>query len=133
MDIIRIFLVDDHGVVRGGLGQMLELEEDMEVVGEASNAEEALAKVESLSPAIVLMDIKMPGTDGIELTRKIRGKYPSCNVIMFTLHDNYVAQAIEAGAAGYLLKDIRRAELARAIRQVYHGQVVIGESISYGP
>ena len=76
MDIIRILLVDDHGVVRGWLGKMLELDEDMKVVGEASDAKEALTKAELLSPAIILMDIKMPGIDGIELTRQIKEKYP---------------------------------------------------------
>jgi two-component system response regulator DegU len=129
MDIIRILLVDDHGVVRDGLGRMLELEEDMKVVGEASNAEEALAMVELISPSVILMDIKMPGIDGIELTRQIKEKLPSCNIIMFTLHGDYLPQAIKAGASGYLLKDIRRAELSQAIRKVCQGQVVISEGI----
>jgi len=129
MDIIRILLVDDHGVVRDGLGRMLELEEDMEIVGRASNAEETLSKVESISPDIILMDIKMPGIDGIELTRQVKERLPSCNVIIFTLHGDYLTQAVNAGASGYLLKDIRRGELTRAIRQVYRGQVVISESI----
>jgi len=129
MDIIRILLVDDHGVVRDGLGRMLELEEDMEIVGKASNAEETLSKVESISPDIILMDIKMPGIDGIELTRQVKERLPSCNVIIFTLHGDYLTQAVDAGASGYLLKDIRRGELTRAIRQVHRGQVVISESI----
>jgi DNA-binding NarL/FixJ family response regulator len=129
MDIIRILLVDDHGVVRDGLGRMLELEEDMEIVGKASNAEETLSKVESISPDIILMDIKMPGIDGIELTRQVKERLPSCNVIIFTLHGDYLTQAVDAGASGYLLKDIRRGELTRAIRQVHRGQVVINESI----
>ncbi len=130
MDIIRILLVDDHGVVRDGLGRMLELDEDMKVVGEASNAEEALAMVELIMPSVILMDIKMPGIDGIELTRQIKEKIPSCNIIIFTLHGDYLTQAIEAGASGYLLKDIRRAELSQAIRQVCQGQVVISDDIS---
>ena len=126
---IRILVVDDHQVVREGLRRLLGQEEDMELVGQGANSEEALFQVEILSPNIVLMDIKMPGVDGIELTRQLKQKHPSCNVIMLTLYDEYLTQAIEAGAKGYLLKDIKREELARAIRQVRRGEVVICESI----
>ena len=129
MEMIRILLVDDHSVVRSGLGQMLELEEDFKVVGEASNSEEALKIIDIVSPDIILMDIKMPGMDGIRLTKEIKQKIPSCNIIMFTLHGDYLNQAIEAGATGYLLKDIKREDLMRAIRKVHSGQIVISESI----
>ena len=127
---IRILLVDDHQVVREGLQHMLKQEEDMEVVGQSANGLEALSHVELLSPNIVLMDIKMPGVDGIELTRQLKDKQPACNVIMLTLYDEYLAEAIEAGAVGYLLKDAKRAELTQAIRQVHQGEVVISESIT---
>ena len=130
---IRILLVDDHQVVREGLQHMLKQEEDMEVVGQSANGEEALSQVEMLSPNIVLMDIKMPGVDGIELTRQIKEKQPFCNVIMLTLYDEYLAEAIEAGAVGYLLKDAKRTELTQAIRQVHQGEVVISESITARP
>ncbi len=130
MDTIRILLVDDHQVVREGLRRMLELEADMEVVGEASDAEEALTQVELLSPVVILMDIKMPGVDGIELTRQLKEKQPSCNVIMLTLYEEYLAQAIEAGAVGYLLKDIKREELLRAIRAVCQGRSPLNLSLS---
>lgn len=126
---IRVLLVDDHQVVRDGLRSMLGQEEDMEVVGQSANSEEALSQVETLSPNIVLMDIKMPGVNGIELTRQVKQKHPSCNVIMLTLYDEYLTQAIKAGAVGYLLKDIKREELAQAIRQVHRGEVVISKSI----
>jgi len=126
---IRILVVDDHQVVREGLRHMLELEEDMECVGQGANSEEVLFQVETLSPNIVLMDIKMPGVDGIELTRRVKQKQPSCNVIMLTLYDEYLTQAMEAGAKGYLLKDMKREELTQAIRQVHCGEVVISESI----
>ena len=130
MDTIRIVLVDDHQVVREGLRRMLELEADLEVVGEAANAKEALTQVELLSPEVILMDIKMPGTSGIELTRQLKEKQPSCNVLMLTLYDEYLAQAIEAGAVGYLLKDIKREELIRAIRAVHEGRSPLGLSLS---
>ncbi len=130
MDTIRILLVDDHQVVREGLRHMLELETDMEVVGEAADAKEAFTQVELLSPEVILMDIKMPGMSGIELTRQLKEKQPSCNVIMLTLYDEYLAQAIEAGAVGYLLKDIRREELIRAIRAVHQGRSLLDLSLS---
>ncbi len=130
MDTIRILLIDDHQVVREGLRRMLELEADLKVVGEAANAKEALAQVELLLPEVILMDIKMSGVDGIELTRQIKGKYPSCNVIMLTLYDEYLTQAIEAGAAGYLLKDIKREELLKAIRAIHEGRSPLNLSLS---
>jgi len=130
MNTIRIIVVDDHQVVREGLRHMLQLESDIEVVGEASNAKEALAQVESLSPDIILMDIKMPGIDGIELTRQLKEKQPSCNVIMLTLYDEYLTEAIEAGAAGYLLKDVKREELIKAIRAVHQGRSSLNLSLS---
>ena len=130
MDTIRILIVDDHQVVREGLRNMLEIETDMEVVGEAGDAKEALTQVESLSPEVILMDIKMPGVDGIELTRQLREKQSSCNVIMLTLYDEYLTEAIEAGAVGYLLKDIKREELIRAIRAVHQGRSLLNLSLS---
>ncbi len=130
MNAIRILLVDDHQVVREGLRRMLELEADLKVVGEAADAKEALTQVESLSPEVILMDIKMPGVDGIELTRQLKQKYPSCNVIMLTLYDEYLTQAIEAGAVGYLLKDIKRDELLRSIRAIREGRSPLHLSLS---
>lgn len=130
---IQILVVDDHQVVREGIRHLLELEEDMELIGQAGNSEEVLLQVEMFSPNIVLMDIKMPGENGIELTRQLLEKRPSCKVIMLTLYDEYLAEAIEAGAKGYLLKDIKREELTQAIRQVHHGEVVISDSITAKP
>ncbi len=130
MDTIRILVVDDHQVVREGLRHMLELEADMEVVGEAGDAKEAFTQVESLSPEVILMDIKMPGIDGVELTRQLKEKQPSCNIIMLTLYDEYLTEAIEAGAVGYLLKDVKREELIRAIRAVHEGRSLLNLSLS---
>lgn len=126
---IQILLVDDHEVVRDGLQRMLEQQEDIQVVGDCSSAEDALFLAEIISPDIILTDIKMPGVDGIELTRRLMQKYPSCNVIMLTLYDEYLTQAMQAGAKGYLLKDIQCEELAEAIRLVHQGQVVTSESM----
>ncbi len=130
MDTIRILVVDDHQVVREGLRRMLELEADIEVVGEAGDANGALTQAESLSPEVILMDIKMPGVDGIELTRQLKEKQPFCNVIMLTLYDEYLTEAIEAGATGYLLKDVKREELVRAIRAVHEGRSPLNLSLS---
>lgn len=130
MNPIRILLVDDHQVVREGLRRMLELESDFIVVGEAGDAREALAQVEALSPEVILMDIKMHGVDGIELTREISEKYPASRIIMLTLYDEYLTRAIEAGAKGYLNKDIRRDELLRAIRAVHEGRSPFNLSLS---
>ncbi len=130
MDPIRILLVDDHQVVREGLRRMLELEADLKVVGEAADAKEALTQVELLSPEVILMDIKMPGVDGIELTRQLKQKHPSCNIIMLTLYDEYLPQAIAVGATGYLLKDIKREELVKAIRAVQQGRSTLNLSLS---
>ena len=130
---IQILVVDDHQVVREGLRRMLGQEEDMELIGQGANSEEALFQVELLSPNIVLMDIKMPGVDGIELTRQIKQKHPSSKVIMLTLYDEYLTQAMEAGANGYLLKDIKREDLTQAIRRVHGGEVVISDGITPKP
>ena len=124
---IRIMLVDDHEIVRRGLRRMLELEKDIKVIGDCANAEEAFSQVERLSPDIVLMDIKMPETNGIAATQVLKERKPACKIIMLTLYDDYVAEGIEAGADGYLLKDAKFAELTQAIRQVYESKQSLQE------
>ncbi len=126
---IHILVVDDHAVVREGIRRILEEEDGIELVGQGANGEEALFQVEMLSPDIVLSDIKMPGMDGIELTRQIAQKHHLCKVILLTLYDEYLSEAMGAGARGYLLKDIKREKLAQAIREVHRGKIVIGEGI----
>ncbi|MFC2034306.1 response regulator transcription factor [Chloroflexota bacterium] len=127
---ITILIVDDHQVVREGLGRLLAKEDDLEIVGQGSNSEEALLQVEMFSPNIVLMDIKMPGMDGIELTKLVKQKRPYSKVIMLTLYDEYLMQAMEAGASGYLLKDIKQEALAQAIKDVNKGETIISDSVT---
>jgi DNA-binding NarL/FixJ family response regulator len=122
-------LVDDQQIVREGLRRMLELEPDLKVVAEAASENEAMPLATSLSPDIVLMDIKMPGSDGLELTRKLKELKPECKVIMLTFYDNYLQGAIQAGAVGYLLKDLHREELVQAIRSVQEGRCPIHLSV----
>jgi two-component system response regulator DevR len=129
---IRILLVDDHQVVREGLQRMLETELDIEIVGAAGGAAEAIEKARVLNPEIILTDIKMPGVDGIELTRQIKTNFPQINTIMLTLYDEYLPQAIEAGARGYLVKDLNRDELIKAIRAVHEGLTPLNVSLSEG-
>ena len=124
---IRVLLVDDHEIIRRGLRRVLELEKDIRVVGDCANAEEAFSQVEKLSPDIILMDIKMPETNGVAATRRLKEKQPACKIIMLTLYDEYIAESIEAGADGYLLKDIKYAELTQAIKQVYEGKQLLQE------
>jgi DNA-binding NarL/FixJ family response regulator len=120
---IRVLLVDDHQFAREGLKRMLELDSCIKVVGEAVNGHEAVAQAELLSPDIILMDIKMPGGDGIEATRLLKEKQPDCKIIMLTLYEEYIAEAMEAGALGYVLKDVKREELVRAVRAAQEGRV----------
>lgn len=125
---IKILLVDDHELVRRGLRRMLELEEDIEVVGDAADAEEAYSQVEMLTPDVVVMDIKMPGVNGVEATRVLKERNPSCKIIMLTLYEEYLAESMESGADGYLLKDAKCTELTQAIRQVYQSRHPLEES-----
>lgn len=121
MKEIKILLVDDCEIVRKGLRHMLEREDDMDVVADCASAEEAFSLVDALSPAIILMDAGMPGTDGVEATWRLKTNGFSCNteVIMLAENMDHLVRAMEAGAVGYLLKDIDHQDLARAIRQVY--------------
>lgn len=121
---IRILIVDDHAVVRQGLRSFLDLHPDLRVVGEASGGAEAIELAIRLAPDVVLMDLVMPGVDGIEATRQICARCPGSKVIALTsfLADEQVFPALGAGAAGYLLKDVMPRDLARAIRTVHEGK-----------
>jgi DNA-binding NarL/FixJ family response regulator len=121
---IRLMIVDDHEVVRLGMRTAIELEADMSVVGEASNGAEALAKVDVLAPQVILMDVRMEKMGGIEACREIKSRRPEVAILMITSYSDAdaVVASVLAGASGYLLKNVSRAELLRAIRQVAAGQ-----------
>ena len=119
--MIRVLVVDDHAILRDGIRSLLESQEDILVVGEAGNGSEALESISISLPDIVLMDISMPKTNGLEATRSIKERFPHVKVLILTQHDNreYIAPALGAGASGYVLKRSGRRELLNAIRQVH--------------
>jgi NarL family two-component system response regulator LiaR len=121
---LRVLIVDDHAIVRRGTRALLAETEDIEVVGEAGNGQEAVERAEALQPDVVLMDLVMPGMDGIEAIRTITSNQPQTRILALTSFaaDDKVFPAIEAGALGYLLKDVYPEDLVKAIRQVYHGE-----------
>ncbi len=129
---IRVLLVDDQRLMREGLRILLELEPDLEVVGEAGDGQAALAAYAALRPDVVLMDVRMPGMDGVEATRRLRERWPEARVIILTTFDNdeYVFEGLRAGALGYLLKDVSGQELAEAVRTVAAGGALIEPSVA---
>jgi DNA-binding NarL/FixJ family response regulator len=130
---IKVLVVDDHNVVREGLRRILELDDEVEVVGEAGNGEEAITKAVLLSPDVIIMDLKMPGMDGIAATREIKQRLPTVNILMLTLYaEDFVKQAIEAGVSGYLLKDSDCEQITKAIHQVNAGLSPIAPSLTRG-
>jgi DNA-binding NarL/FixJ family response regulator len=131
-DPIRVLVVDDHALFRRGLEMVLEQEEDIEVVGEASDGAEAVAKAADAVPDVVLMDVRMPRRSGIEACTAIKETVPSAQIIMLTISDEEadLYEAIKAGAIGYLLKEISIEEVASAIRAVHGGQSLISPSMA---
>ena len=132
MERIRVLIADDHPVVRQGLHTFLDLQEDLEVVGEARDGQEAVDIVRRLQPDIVLMDLVMPQLSGIDAIPQVREASPSTKVIVLTsfADDEKVFPAVKAGAAGYLLKDAQPQELAQAIRTVHRGEALLHPSIA---
>lgn len=128
----RIILVDDHEVVRLGLKSLLERHPQFEVIGEAGNAKEALEIVERLLPDVVLMDIRLPGTSGIEVCEEIIKKFPEIRVIMLTSYaeDDMLFSAIRAGASGYVLKQIGAEDLVKAIEAVGRGEALLDSAVT---
>jgi DNA-binding NarL/FixJ family response regulator len=129
---IRILIADDHAVVRDGTRQILVQEPDMDVVAEAADGAEAIRLAGSSRPDVAIIDIAMPGVDGIEATKQIKARYPSVAVLILSAYDDdqFVFSLLEAGAAGYLLKSVRGRELVDAVRQVYAGESVLHPAIA---
>src|SRR6266498_5999734 len=129
---IRVLLTDDHAIVRKGVRALLATERDIQVVGEACNGAEAVARAQVLHPDVILMDVVMPELDGIEATRQITTKLPGTHILVLTSFaaDEKVFPAIRAGALGYLLKDSGPEELVQAIRQIYRGESSLHPTIA---
>ncbi len=129
---ISILLADDHNLVREGTREILERHEDLRVVGEAGNGQEAVDLALQLCPDVVIMDIGLPVLNGLEATRRIKQKLPQTAVLVLTAYDDdqYVFAMLEAGAAGYLLKNARGSELVQAVREVHEGESVLSPAIA---
>ena len=129
---IRVVISDDHELFRRGLKMVLEAEEDIEVVAEAADGQEAVARVEELAPDVVLMDVRMPRMGGIEATRVIRQLFPTTRIIVLTVSDEQddLYGAVKAGANGYLLKEVSIEEVADAVRAVFSGQSLISPALA---
>ena len=127
MDRIRVLIADDHALLRQGLCRILELECDIEVVAQAADGDEAVALTKEIRPDVVLMDINMPGLNGLEATQMIKDAAPDTRILVLTIHsdDEYVFQVLQAGASGYVLKDVDPANLAEAIRTVNKGHAYL--------
>ena len=132
MDKINILLAEDHIVVREGTRELIQRESDMEVIGEASDGEEAVELANKLQPNVVIMDISMPKLNGIEATKQIKALHTDTAVLILTAYDNdqYIFALLEAGAAGYLLKNVRGRELIHAIRAVHDGESVLHPAVA---
>jgi two-component system, NarL family, response regulator DevR len=128
----RVFLLDDHEVVRRGLRDLLESEDDLEIVGEAGTAEEAYGRIPATSPNVAVLDVRLPDGDGIEVCREIRSKHPEIACIMLTSFpdDDAVYAAIMAGASGYVLKQVRGTDLIEGIRRVAAGDSLLDPAIT---
>lgn len=129
---IRVLIADDHALMRQGLKQILELEEDIEVVGLAVNGEDTLKKSQQLKPDIILLDINMPQMNGIQALRRLKDMGTDARIIMLTIHEDkeYLFETINIGASGYVLKDAESSSLTKAIRDVYAGDSYIHPSLA---
>jgi DNA-binding NarL/FixJ family response regulator len=129
---IRVFLLDDHEVVRRGVRELLELDGDIEVVGEAGTAEEAYGRIPATSPNVAVLDVRLPDGNGVEVCREIRSRHPEIQCLMLTsfADDEALFDAIMAGAAGYVLKQVRGNELVDSVRRVAAGQSLLDPQVT---
>jgi DNA-binding NarL/FixJ family response regulator len=129
---IKVLVVDDHPVVRSGLVGMLAAEEDLDIVGQAGDGQEAVIRVGELGPDVVLMDLRMPKLDGVGATARIVDEYPSTRVLVLTTYDTDedIVRAVEAGATGYLLKDTPLPELVTAVRAAARGETILAPAVA---
>jgi two-component system response regulator DevR len=129
---IRIFLLDDHEIVRRGLRELLEGEEDLEVVGEAGTAEEALGRIPATRPDVAVLDVQLPDGNGVEVCREVRSSHPEINCVMLTsfADDEALFNAIMAGAAGYVLKQVKGNDLIDGIRRVARGESLLDPAMT---
>lgn len=132
MGDIRVFLLDDHEIVRRGIAELIGLHSDLEVVGEAGTAAEALIRITASQPDVAVLDVRLPDGNGVEVCREIRSLFPNVHVLMLTSYsdDEALFNAIMAGASGYVLKDIRGTDLITAIRQVAAGYSLLDASVT---
>ena len=132
MERIKVLIADDHRVVREGLAAILKTKENIVVVGEAQDGQEAVEKASSLMPDVILMDVSMPRMSGVEATRQIKRTFPHVGIIALTMYDEqqYIFDLVRAGATGYLLKDTDSAQIVAAIRAVYRGESLIHPSVA---
>jgi DNA-binding NarL/FixJ family response regulator len=130
--MIRILIADDQPFFRQGLADLLDLEEDLEIVGQANHGKEAIALTQQLQPDVILMDVRMPVCDGVEATRDIHQRFPWIRILVLTTfdEDEYIWQSLQAGALGYLLKSTPSHELATAIRTLHQGYSQLGPTIA---
>ena len=123
---MRVLLVDDHPILRRGLRRLLEFKPDIEVVGEAADGEEALRQIHLLSPDVVVMDVRMPGTSGLQAAKELQEVGFPGKVMFISMYEEYVSEAIEVGASGYLSKSAKLHEIVSTIRQIHAGGSAFG-------
>ncbi|HEX2038258.1 MAG TPA: response regulator transcription factor [Acidimicrobiales bacterium] len=130
--MIRVFLLDDHEVVRRGVRELLEAEDDMAVVGEAGTAEEALARIPATRPGVAVLDVRLPDGDGVSVCREIKSRWPDVQCLMLTsfADDEALFSAIMAGAAGYVLKQVKGTDLVEGVRRVGRGESLLDPSVT---
>jgi two-component system, NarL family, response regulator DevR len=131
-DAVRVFLLDDHEIVRRGVKDLLEAEADLEVVGEAGTADEALARIPPTRPDVAVLDVRLPDGDGVQVCREIRSRHPEVQCLILTsfADDEALVQAIMSGASGYVLKQIKGADIVEAVRFVAKGQSLLDPSVT---